>query len=95
MPGMVWLLGKSKVADEQLLRKTISIPEISIERLIVGTMKQIIAAKVGMEPGEMRLIFGGKQIEDGRTLGKDYGVGNGSTLHLVQRLEGGVEMASK
>ncbi|RDK42431.1 polyubiquitin containing 7 ubiquitin monomers, partial [Aspergillus phoenicis ATCC 13157] len=87
--------GEATIFIRTLTGKTISIPEISIERLTVDTMKQIIAGKVGMEPGEMRLIFGSKQIEDGRTLGEDYGVGNGSTLHLVQRLEGGVGMASK
>uniref|UniRef100_A0A7S1QK42 Ubiquitin-like domain-containing protein n=1 Tax=Neobodo designis TaxID=312471 RepID=A0A7S1QK42_NEODS len=95
---VVWATaGVFTVFVKTLTGKTTVVPT-ACSGLPIEGLKKMIQELDGIPPDQQRLIFAGKQLEEGRTLG-DYNIEESTTsdrcpIHLILRLRGGMHVES-
>eukprot|EP01104_Vermistella_antarctica_P011904 TRINITY_DN336_c0_g2_i1.p1 TRINITY_DN336_c0_g2~~TRINITY_DN336_c0_g2_i1.p1 ORF type:complete len:357 (-),score=67.33 TRINITY_DN336_c0_g2_i1:259-1281(-) len=88
-PSKRWLSRNTyTISIKTLTGKTITIGSRQ-HNMTVLSLKETIQDIEGIPVSQQKLIFDGKQLEENRTLG-DYDLQEGTVVHLVLRLRGGM-----
>ncbi|KEP63307.1 UNVERIFIED_CONTAM: ubiquitin family protein [Hammondia hammondi] len=87
---MRWLLGVRGGFNLQV--KTMSGKTVVLDNVqgsdSILEIKRRVEQREGIPVDQQRLVFNGKQLENGKTV-QDYDLSENSVLHLVLRLRGG------
>lgn len=79
------------MSTKQIFIKTLTGKTIKLDvenNSSITSLKEEIQRREGVPQGDQRLIFGGKGLDDNKTV-EDYNIQNESTVHLLLRLRGG------